>query len=186
MLKWIELAGVTYLVSHSTPVKTNFQNQNWKFLGHIISNQGLKADTIKTKALLDMQLPTNVSEMHLFIGLTNQFSKFIPCSAGLMKPLTELLNSKRTFQWRPNQTNHLLKSERNWRHLQPLHYMILQLIQRCQHYAQIEKEVLAFTWACERFSMYLLRKSLVLKTDHKPLLSLLSAKNLDSLLPHIL
>ena len=168
------------------PVKTNFQNQNWKFLGHIISNQGLKADTPKTKAILDMQLPMNVLEMHLFIGMTNQLSKVIPCSAELMKLLTELLSSKCIFQWGPNHTNHLSKSERNWLHLQPLHYMILQLIQRYQHYAQIEKEVIAFTWGCERFSMYLLGKSLMLKTDHKPLLSLLSAKNLNRLLPHIL
>ena len=53
-------------------------------------------------------------------------------------------------------------------------------------YAQIEKEALALTWACERFSMYLLGKSFILEIDHKPLISLLSAKNLDSLPPRIL
>ena len=36
--------------------------------------------------------------------MTNQLSKFIPCSAELMKPLTELLNSKCSFPWRPNQS----------------------------------------------------------------------------------
>ena len=34
----------------------------------------------------------------------NQLSKFVPCSAELMKPLTELLSSKRVFQWGPSQT----------------------------------------------------------------------------------
>ena len=55
-----------------------------------------------------------------------------------------------------------------------------------RHYAQIEKEAMALTWACERFSMYLLGKSFLLETDHKPLISLLSTKNLDSLPPRIL
>ena len=49
-----------------------------------------------------------------------------------------------------------------------------------------EKESLALTWACERFSMYLLGRSFTLETDHKPLISLLSTKNLDNLPPHIL
>jgi len=33
--------------------------------------------------------------------MTNQLSKFIPCSAELMKPLTELFSSKK---WGPNQS----------------------------------------------------------------------------------
>ena len=54
------------------------------------------------------------------------------------------------------------------------------------HYAQIEKEALALTWACKRFSMYLLGRSFLLETDHKPLISLLSTKNLENLPPRIL
>lgn len=39
-----------------------------------------------------------------FVGMTNQLSKFIPCIAELMKPLTELLSSKCSFQWGPSQS----------------------------------------------------------------------------------
>jgi len=35
-------------------------------------------------------------------------------------------------------------------------------------YAQIEKEALALTQACEKFSCYILGKHVVLETDHKP------------------
>ena len=50
-----------------------------------------------------MKPPRNVPEMKCFIGMTNQLSKFIPCSAELMKPLTKLLSSKHSLEWQPNQ-----------------------------------------------------------------------------------
>ena len=53
-------------------------------------------------------------------------------------------------------------------------------------YAQIEKEALALTWACERFSEYVLGKQIHLETDHKPLVPILGNKSLDTLPPQVL
>ena len=55
-----------------------------------------------------------------------------------------------------------------------------------QRYAQIEKEVLAVTWACEKFSDYLLGQEFEIETDHKLLISLLNSKALDNLPPRVL
>ena len=53
-------------------------------------------------------------------------------------------------------------------------------------YAQIEKEALATTWACEKFSDYILGKRIVIETDPKPLIPLLNNKRLESLPPRVL
>ena len=54
-----------------------------------------------------------------------------------------------------------------------------------QRYAQVEKEALALTWACERFEDFILGLRFELETDHKPLVSLLGGRALDSLPPRI-
>ena len=48
-------------------------------------------------------------------------------------------------------------------------------------YAQIEKEALAITYACERFQEYLMGKSFHVHTDHKSLVPIFSTKSLDEL-----
>ena len=48
-----------------------------------------------------------------------------------------------------------------------------------RRYAQVEKEALAITWACKKFSNYILGKTFTIETYHKPLVPLLGTKNLE-------
>ena len=66
--------------------------------------------------------------------------------------------------------------------LKPISYISRSLTPTDQHYAQIEKEALAFTWACERFTDFLLGMEFHIHTDHKPLVPLFNTKNLDEFL----
>ena len=60
--------------------------------------------------------------------------------------------------------------------LKPVAYISRSVIPTEQRYAQIE---LAFTYACERLSDYLVGKEFHIKTDHKPLVLLFSLKHLE-------
>ena len=64
----------------------------------------------------------------------------------------------------------------------PVAYKSRALTHTEQKYAQIEKEALAFTWACNSLSDYLLGLHLHIETDHKPLVPLFyPRKSLDEL-----
>ena len=63
----------------------------------------------------------------------------------------------------------------------PVAYASRSLTPAESRYATIEKEALAVTWGCERFSQYLVGKHFEIQTDHRPLVSLLSEKRLDEL-----
>ena len=52
-------------------------------------------------------------------------------------------------------------------------------------YAQIEKEALAVTWACERSSNYIIGKEITVETEHKPLVPLLTNHTIDKLPPRL-
>ena len=68
---------------------------------------------------------------------------------------------------------------------QPVAFISRSLSTAESRYAQIEKEALAFTWACERLSDYLIGISFHIHTDHKPLIPLFSTKRLEDLPPRV-
>ena len=58
--------------------KCEFNKSEIKFLGHIISKDGISPDPDKTSAVLEMAKPTTVTELRRFMGMVNQLGKFSP------------------------------------------------------------------------------------------------------------
>jgi len=66
--------------------KCHFFRQELKFLGHIISKEGIKPDPEKVQAVLDWTEPKNQTEVRGFLGLTNYFKRFIKTMQKLQQP----------------------------------------------------------------------------------------------------
>ena len=58
------------------PSKCHFAKRNIKFLGHIISADGIRTDPDNIKAVKTYPAPKNIKDSELFMGLVNYYRKF--------------------------------------------------------------------------------------------------------------
>jgi hypothetical protein len=215
VLKRLREAGVTL-----NPDKCEFSKSKLMFLGHLINQNGIRADPEKTTAIAGMKPPTCVTELRRFLGMANQLGKFSSNLSDLTQPLRMLLSKRSSWLWSSHHSQafdqvkrELTKPtllamyspeaetkisvdassfglgavllQKNGEAWKPIAYASRSMTETEGRYAQIEKEALAITWACEKFSTYILGKKIKIETDHKPLVSLLGEKDLDKLPPRI-
>ena len=61
-----------------------------KFIGHLITNKGLKMDPEKVCTVLEMPKPTDVSGVRRLVGFVTYLSKFLPKLSDICEPLRKL------------------------------------------------------------------------------------------------
>lgn len=85
------------------PDKCEFLRKEVAYLGHIISEQGVKPDPQKIEAVKRFPRPKNPKNIKQFLGLAGYYRRFLNNFSKTAKPLTALLKKDQTFEWREPQ-----------------------------------------------------------------------------------
>ncbi|XLU29618.1 hypothetical protein S245_065684, partial [Arachis hypogaea] len=81
--------------------KCEFWKSEVKFLGHVVSKQGIAVDPAKVEAVMNWERPTSVTEIRSFLGLAGYYRRFIKGFSQLALPLTKLTRKDVPFVWTP-------------------------------------------------------------------------------------
>lgn len=79
--------------------KSEFLVRKIQYLGHEISQQGLKPSEGKVRAIVEAPRPQNETQLKSFLGMINYYSKFIPNLSPKLSPLYSLLKKHVRFVW---------------------------------------------------------------------------------------
>ncbi|KAL7298560.1 hypothetical protein TKK_0008334 [Trichogramma kaykai] len=84
------------------PSKCNILCKKVKYLGHVISGEGISLDPDKVKAVKEFPTPKKLRGVREFLGLAGYYRRFIKDFAKIAKPLTTLLQKDTDFIWCEN------------------------------------------------------------------------------------
>ena len=73
------------------PKKSFFFQPKVLFLGHTLSKEGISPNPEKVQKVKDWPVPSNVKEVHSFLGLASYYRRFIPQFAKWANPLHDLI-----------------------------------------------------------------------------------------------
>lgn len=79
--------------------KCDFCKQAIRYLGHLVTPDGLRIDPAKCDVVQKWPTPANLRELRGFLGLANYFRRFIQGYSSLVAPLFGLLKTDTPFVW---------------------------------------------------------------------------------------
>jgi len=79
--------------------KCEFWLEEVKFLGHVISAQGIAVDPTKIETVVKWERPQTVSEVRSFLGLAGYYRRFVEGFSKMVSPLTQLTRKDQPFSW---------------------------------------------------------------------------------------
>ena len=77
--------------------KCHFWREEVRFLGHVVSKEGLAVDPAKVVVVQDWKVPRNATEVRSFLGLAGFYRKFIKDFAKISAPFTRLTKKNLVF-----------------------------------------------------------------------------------------
>ena len=79
--------------------KCQIKKPSVKYVGHIVSSEGLKVDPEKVRAVKDMPNPKSKEDVQRFLGFVQYIGKFIPGLSDVDNPLRDLTRKDSEFVW---------------------------------------------------------------------------------------
>ena len=79
--------------------KCSFSAGSGKFMGYMVTHQGIEVNPDQIKAINNMQPPRNPKEVQKLTGMTTTLNRFISRSANRFKPFFLLMNKWKGFEW---------------------------------------------------------------------------------------
>ena len=81
--------------------KCEFMKTSTKYLGHILSAEGLTPDPDKVEAVIKAPPPEKREQLESFLGLVQYYGRHVPNLSSLTGPSNELRQKDAPFQWSP-------------------------------------------------------------------------------------
>ncbi len=79
--------------------KVRLFKRECRFLGHVVSGEGVRPDENKVEAVATWPAPKNVSQLRSWLGLCAYERRFIPNFSHIAKPLYDLTKKRAKFAW---------------------------------------------------------------------------------------
>ena len=81
------------------PKKLKLRKQEVPYIGHLLTQDGLKPDPNKVKAILEMPTPTEKQFLQRLLGMITYLAKFLPNLSDVTEPLRCLLDRDVEWHW---------------------------------------------------------------------------------------
>lgn len=81
------------------PSKCVFFQKQVKFLGHLVSEEGVATDPEKISAVKSWPIPRNAKEVKSFLGLCSYYRRFVKSFAKIARPLHKVAEKGNVFDW---------------------------------------------------------------------------------------